>query len=462
MAKKNTKDLTNDKNAALPDNTVGSITPAVTRGQQQDIIDSLLNTASGNVEQTIESPVNFTGGLKTDGNVISFGQNIITVNSVDDFPSAVANVITLAASTTYILSGNIDIGADRLVLPVASALVGHNRFSDGITSTTTGALLTSAASHIIDGISLTCASGDAFDLNGTGSETCVYTNSFIVSCKRVGEISGWRTTVFRAMSVVAATDVTSGRLLFSGSSTAFNMDNSLWQGFAAGEMIDLGTATFDRIQIEAGSRFVVDSGITGIDGAASSANLNTGGEGQISGCLFTGAGTRVAANLDAGDIGWNHRDNSGIPDSAVIGCISLTSPTPTTISSTGVAVQMTGTTGLCSESERVVQSANNELQYIGLEPERGIITAEVSGTKAGGGGAVEYVISVYRDNVGGPFVQITDSDVGFDVDNKGRFAISSSIVRAKPDEKFQVWISNEDSTANFDAIHVKLLFVGSD
>jgi len=391
------------------------------------------------------------------------GDNIVTVNSSTDFPAAVAGVITLAASTTYIISGNISVGTDRFVFNSASKIMGLNRLSDFITYTGTSTLFTATGvSCSIEDIGIIAATGTVFSLTGTAGETFIATNSYIVNCDKVGSVTAWRTIVFRSFSVVAVTSATDGSLDFSGACTALNMDTSLWQGYTAGTMIDLGTATFDRVQIEAGNRFVVDSGITGIDGAASSANLNTDAVGLISGCIFTGAGTRVSTNLDAGDIGWNHQDNSGIVDSAVIGCISMTAPTTTVISSTGVAVQMLGTTALCSESERVTQSANNELQYTGTEPERGIITAEISGSKTGGGGAVEYEVSVYRDNVGGSFVQIADSDVGFDADSKGRFAISSSIIQAQPDEKFQVWLSNEDDTSNFDAVHVKLLFVGSD
>ncbi len=67
MTTRNIADLTAAKNLDLPDNGTGNITPAVSRGQQQDIIDSSLNKASGNPEQDVESSVNFTGGIKQNG-----------------------------------------------------------------------------------------------------------------------------------------------------------------------------------------------------------------------------------------------------------------------------------------------------------------------------------------------------------------------------------------------------------
>ena len=73
MALKNSATLTIDKNAAIVDNTSGLITPLVTRDQQQDIIDSMLNLAAGNPTQTVASPVNFTGGLQINGSSSVFG-----------------------------------------------------------------------------------------------------------------------------------------------------------------------------------------------------------------------------------------------------------------------------------------------------------------------------------------------------------------------------------------------------
>ena len=84
MALKNSATLTIDKNAAIVDNTSGLITPLVTRDQQQDIIDSMLNLAAGNPTQTVASPVNFTGGLQINGSsiVIVFGAEYCFSESV--------------------------------------------------------------------------------------------------------------------------------------------------------------------------------------------------------------------------------------------------------------------------------------------------------------------------------------------------------------------------------------------
>jgi len=67
MSLKNIADLTTDKNVALADNTSGDITPIVSRNQQQDLIDSMLNKAAGNPEQIILGDIDFQGGIKING-----------------------------------------------------------------------------------------------------------------------------------------------------------------------------------------------------------------------------------------------------------------------------------------------------------------------------------------------------------------------------------------------------------
>lgn len=241
---------------------------------------------------------------------------VVTVNAASDLPAAASGIRTLVPGVTYVLSGNIDIGGDRIVMTAGSALKGAgNRFADFITSSTTGALISAT------GVSFQCAelgfivaSGDVINLVGGSGETAVFTNCYTVTCKKVGTISNWRTTVFRSFSQVAATDPTSGALTFAGACTSFNMDNSLWQSWTAGTMIDLSTATFDRVQLTTGNRFVVGSGITGISGLASSGNINASGRGILDDIIFEGAGTYLNNVAATGDTRWEV-DCAGVPKS---------------------------------------------------------------------------------------------------------------------------------------------------
>ena len=367
MAIKDKSTLTSEKNAAIADNTTGNITPAVDRPIRQDIIDSTLNLASTEPEQTVQGPVDFIGGFKIDGSTFSIAQNIVVVNSKSDLPTPLVGVITLAANTTYQLSGSINLGADRIdISNTGTAIIGIDRFKDGLVYTGTGALLTASKTFRCAEMNFTASSGDVLDLNGAGAETCVFTNSFIVSCDRIGEISNWRTTVFRSFSCVSTLNATDGRLLFSGTCTAFNMDNSLFQGNTAGTMIDFGTATFDRIQIPTGNRFVIPSGITGLKGAASNGNLTAAGRGIITNNIFEGAGTYLSG-LDEQDTRFNYFANAGLEDSMNDSYVTLSSnATATTISAANTPALVAGT-WVEQEANKFTTTAAGRSTYDGAD-----------------------------------------------------------------------------------------------
>ena len=67
MAIKKLSDLLADLATVFANNNDGDITPLVLRDQQTDTIDSSLNKATGNSTQTVESEVDFTGGLLING-----------------------------------------------------------------------------------------------------------------------------------------------------------------------------------------------------------------------------------------------------------------------------------------------------------------------------------------------------------------------------------------------------------
>ena len=52
-------------------------------------------------------------------------QSMVVVKGVSDFPDPVDNVITLTDHTAYLIDGDIDIGANRLVGGINTAIIGH-------------------------------------------------------------------------------------------------------------------------------------------------------------------------------------------------------------------------------------------------------------------------------------------------------------------------------------------------
>jgi len=58
------------------------------------------------------------------------GLGLVLVKSLADFPTPVAGVITLVASTVYHIGGIVDIGSNRIVLAATNSIVGTSRLND--------------------------------------------------------------------------------------------------------------------------------------------------------------------------------------------------------------------------------------------------------------------------------------------------------------------------------------------
>lgn len=85
-------------------------------------------------------PLDLTGYLRA---------NVVLVASLADFPTPVANVITLADNTSYEISGTIDISPNRIVCGTKNIIRGLDRSNDILTSNTAGALITCDSSSVV-------------------------------------------------------------------------------------------------------------------------------------------------------------------------------------------------------------------------------------------------------------------------------------------------------------------------
>lgn len=105
-------------NSNLPDNTTGAITPQKHREVETQISDSALNTVE-TTAQTVAGSVDFTGGLKSNGNDVIIGAREIEVlrsnsTAVSQLPSAIGTALQVEfgpskAGTYLSLAANGDI-----------------------------------------------------------------------------------------------------------------------------------------------------------------------------------------------------------------------------------------------------------------------------------------------------------------------------------------------------------------
>lgn len=427
------------------DNMVeGANTKILTAQERQDIIDSF---SMGNMVETATAKV-FTDVERTAlANLVSPAQ-VVNVNAVGDFPAPVGGVITLVSGVTYKISGNVNIGTNTIVFGSGSGLVGTNRFTDFLTYTGAGTLFTAnGVTHKIQELGIIASSGTVLALSNGASNTAVYTNSYIVSCTNVGNVADWRNLSFRSFSIVGAT--TSG-LTFSGTCTDFSMDNSLLQGIT-GAAIDLGIATFDRVQLGSGNRFVLPSpAAIGISGAASSANINAGGAGVVASTIFQTTGGGVAlSGINKLDLLWEFRDNIGVPNSDVHGSVQATGNViATDIVTQNVWVQVAVTTVSAVEMARVSSPSASVLQVDKLGDSDLHVFAALSFDKVGGGSDT-YEFAIFVDTGAG--FQIFDADQTVALTTSSGTIVQASItsfLTLKATDKVAVFVRNTTGTSD--------------
>jgi len=251
----------------------------------------------------------------------------VTVTSVSDFPTPVAGVITLAASTSYLISGQVDIGSNRFQSSFGTGLYGNNPLVDTITTSTTGALFSGAGIRMRS-ISLSAPNGSIFNMSGSGGT--ILDNVLVTAAVDLGTIDQTLLFVWNNANI---SGVTNNGLVFTGASGSaiLTLTNHI---DVEGTGIDFGTSVFDLIHLDQ-VRIGVNAGAVGINKASNGGNISASGQGYISKTFVDGLGTASTGML-AKDTEWIFSENIGVPNSVTLASGHIMGNTePTTFAGTG-------------------------------------------------------------------------------------------------------------------------------
>lgn len=259
----------------------------------------------------------------------------VVVNSISDFPTAVAGVITLQDDTEYAIRNDITT-SDRFVLGGNTVIDGSDNLVINLTYTGAGIMFTSLnQSWAMKNITLTCASGTFIDFDGTSAEIFQLQNCRIIA-DILGTIDDFAGIHFDDTQFTVTTD----GLLFGGTNGVILLEANLGV-IDAGTLYDLGTATFSGFSVT--DAFVTLNGTSVfLDGTASSANITINNLGSVHNCRFFGAGTPLQT-ISISDVRWVFALNDGISDTNKDCLMSMSSnATATTIAVAGTPVLIAG------------------------------------------------------------------------------------------------------------------------
>ena len=387
--------------------------------------------------------INLLGGDITIG-----GGDIVFVNSKDDLPTPVSNVITLADNVTYYFTTTVDLLGDRLVGGQNTVILGASSENSRITSTGLGtgvALFTTEWTTPIRHVTFQDVD-TALAIDGSVNPPLAldWTGVNFLNVPNVGLIDTADNWIYSKGAFL-----NSQNLQFDGTHGTIGIDNSIFVGSgSAGNILDiLSTATITRRFRLIYSSVVVFGSTVGINVDAS-ATIPT--EGYILDTINFSAGGTYLSGVSYTDNKTRFVNSKGIENTAEIGNYFMTNNTTvTTITTVDTAVKVLGATTANAINQKFTHT-DNRLTYVGALIRDFQVTATISLTSGN-----NKVIGVYVAKNG---VIITSSEMYSTTSGSGRAesVTCQTILELAENDYVEIWVEN---SSNNDDITVEYLNV---
>jgi hypothetical protein len=284
----------------------------------------------------------------------------VFVVSLGDLPAPVSNVITLAANTTYVITKDLDLSGNRLVMSAGTTLLGGGNETVVSSTGLLTALLTSTETAQIYNLGFDCA---VFcDFNGgtmPNGKLVSMIGSRVSNTTTTGTIKNYTNVLFTNCAFGNC-----GTLTFDGTISSIGFLQSSLDSRAGATMISVpATATIStRIRFNI-CVFICLAGETSLNVSTSASIQN---EGYYLGmCNFTGGGTYIS--------GVQHTDNKaffsecrGISNSGSICQYTMfNNAVVTVVGAVNTFVKALGTTTAGVYVEKFNTATSNRALYIG-------------------------------------------------------------------------------------------------
>lgn len=279
---------------------------------------------------------------------------LIFVETINDLPAPISNVITLANDVAYWFLNDLDLAGARLVSGSNTVILGSSSENSSITSTGLAPgtpLITARATLSIRHIALRDVDTAIYadDDGGAGAPLVLdWFGMNFLNVPNIGEIGTVDNFILDTCAFLHSKNLRfTGTIGTIGISTCLFRDN----GIAGGSLIEItNTAVISRRFRIIYSSFVVSASVTGIT-ASTSASIMT--ESYILNyCNFSGGGTYLSG-IPASDNKSLFTDNVGIDNTRSNGQVYMRqNATATTISATDTFVPVSGTGTASSDNSR--------------------------------------------------------------------------------------------------------------
>jgi hypothetical protein len=365
--------------------------------------------------------------------------NWVFVTDASDLPAAVGGVRTLAADTTYVIAGNVDLQGDRLQTAGHTTIIGGSSETSYLTSTGLGVgvpLITSNYNLALKNLSISDVDTAIFVNDATVAMDWLGVN--FLNVPNIGEIGDADNLIYQVGAFL-----NSKNLRFTGTIGTIGIESSLLRGDgAAGNLVEIAaTATITRrfrVIYSAVIAFGATQGIT-VDAGAT---IPT--EGFILDTIsFSGGGTYLGG-LDNTSNKSLFVNCIGITNTAVNGQAYMQdNATDTTITNTTSFFKVAGTTTPSPDNSKFLHS-NNRLTCDAVIERTFFVIATLSFTSSANN-VLEF--GFYDSQITGirlPSRTLTTANAGGRAENVNLFCV----VKMKQGDFLEVHVRNTTGANN--------------
>jgi len=379
----------------------------------------------------------------------SVSTDFVFINQKTDLPTAVSNVITLEDNITYYFTTTVDLTGDRLVGGENTVILGSSSENSRITSTGLGVGVplfytewttpirhvtfqdVDTAIHIVGNVNPPVA------LDWTGVN--------FLNVPNIGLIDTCDNWIYSKGAIL-----NSQNLQFSGTVGTVGVDNSIFVGTgSAGNILDiLSTCTITRRFRLIYSSMVVFGSTVGVN-VDSSATIPV--EGYILDTINFSAGGTYTSGVAYTDNKTLFVNNKGVINSAeVSNYYMFNNTTSTTISSSGVAVKILGTTTPNAINQKFTH-ADNKATYVGAITRDFQVSATATFTSGN-----NQVIGIYVAKNG---TIITDSEMYATTSGSGRAESIhiQTILQMAENDYIEIFIENSTSSTDITVEYLNVI-----